>query len=348
MGDLRTLHVNTREPYDVFVGEDILPECAGLLDLYGVENILAVCDGRVLSLWEETLDSFFASLPALVTVMRVDSAENDKNMESVIRASGMMASAGFSRSSCVMGVGGGAVTDLAGFISDIYMRGVKLINIPTSIISMTDSCIGGKNALDFGGKKNLLGTFRQPCAVIADSAFLRTMSPSQLGEGYGEVIKYDIISGRDISLTEDIPEMIYECLALKAGFVAEDEFDRGRRHLLNFGHTFGHAYEALSGYTISHGAAVGYGMKLVCAWAAAEGLAPASLYRGLEEKLASRGITGMPDFDDDDVAELIRYDKKNTGEYVKLVVAHRPGELETLGIPLRDIPSVMEKARSWM
>ena len=348
MGGIKTLHVNAREPYDVFIGEDILGDASCLAGLEGVRDILAVCDGRVLSLWGDALERFFSSLPFRVTVMTVDSAENDKNMDSVMRAAEIMSSRGFSRDSCVMGVGGGAVTDLAGFISDIYMRGVKLINVPTSIIAMTDSSVGGKNALDFGGKKNLLGTFRQPSMVIADSMFLKTMSPAQLGEGYGEVIKYDIISGRDISLIQDLPRMIYECLSLKADFVAEDEFDRGRRNLLNFGHTFGHAYEALSGYSISHGAAVGYGMKTVCAWAAAEGIASDSLYRDLVGKLDSRGITGMPGMDDDDVAELVRYDKKNSGEDVRLVVAKRPGELETVSIPLKDIPSVLGKARSWM
>lgn len=348
MSELRKLAVHSSSPYVIYIGEDILEECSGALNSLGPDRIIALCDGRVRELWRERLDGFFRGLDAPVAEFIVENAENDKNMDSVVSAVRMMAREGFGPESCVMSVGGGAVTDLAGFVSDIYMRGVRLVHVPTSIISMTDSCAGGKTALDLDGVKNLIGTFRQPDAVIADSSFLSTMSEDQINDGYGEIIKYDMISGRNISLIPDMSELIYECLRVKTDIVRQDESDRGIRHLLNFGHTFGHAYEALSGYAMSHGRAVGYGMKTVCAWAAAEGIAPPELYRELVSKLEARGITGMPGYRSGEVCDLVRYDKKRSGEGVDLVVPVSFGELKVMRIPLKDLEPLEREAIEWM
>ncbi|MBO4359312.1 MAG: 3-dehydroquinate synthase [Eubacteriaceae bacterium] len=346
--DTFILDVEASSPCKVYIGEGILEGCADRLGGEPARKILAVCDGRVLSLWKEKLESFLGALDAEVTVFVMENAEHDKNMDTALRAVDVMASRSFGPDSCVMSVGGGSAGDLSGFVSDIYMRGVKLVHVPTSIIAMTDSCTGGKNALDHGGAKNLLGTLKQPYCVIADSSFLSTMPRRLLGEGYGEIIKYDVISGRDISMTEDMPLMIFECLSIKADFVREDEFDRGRRHILNFGHTFGHAFEALSGYEMSHGAAVGYGMKLICAWAASEGIASRSLYEHITAKLDMRGITGMPVFTEDEICSLIRFDKKNRAGGADLVVPRSPGDLFVMNVPFGDIPDLIREAYSWM
>ena len=330
------------------VGEGALREAARFICERAPGRILIVADEKVASLWKAETDALFASLPGRLFVHGIKDAEKEKDLESASAVLSEMASAGFDRSDMVVSFGGGAVTDLAGFVSGVYMRGIALTAIPTSIVSMTDSAFGGKNALDAAGVKNVIGTIYQPSAVFCEPGLLSTMDRRELDDGYGEIIKYDMISGEDVSSITDTEKMIASCVRIKERFVRNDEFDRSERRILNFGHTFGHALEAESGYSISHGRAVGYGMKLITAAACIEGKCPKDVYDRLSEKLSSRGIGDVPYVPSGRIEKMIKMDKKGGAGAVTLVMPSGSGRMTLQKTPVPEVLRLYEEAQKWM
>ena len=187
-----------------------------------------------------------------------------------------MAQRGYQRSDGILALGGGMTGDLAGFAAATYQRGMTLVQMPTSLLAQVDSCIGGKTGLDLPEGKNLLGAFYRPRMVIVDPDCLQTLPLRQLHSGAAEVIKYGLIADPDIlTQLETEPDwecLIEKCLRIKAHLVQQDERDTGARRILNFGHTFGHAYERSGGYQVyTHGEAVAAGMAQMLRWQIAQG-----------------------------------------------------------------------------
>ena len=254
--------------YPVHIGENLLEEagriCQGAL-LKGRAAIIT--DRKVGALYGERVTNALANEGYKVSIRSIHPGETSKSFEVAEGLCEDFARHGVDRQSFVVALGGGVVGDLAGFVAAIYNRGVPVIQIPTTIMAQVDSSIGGKTGVNLSAGKNLVGAFHQPVAVLADTTTLATLGRREWNEGLAEVIKYGVIREKGL-LTElrngtwNLSDLVRRCVEIKASFVEEDERETtGSRALLNFGHTLGHAIEAVAGYgTLLHGEAVALGM----------------------------------------------------------------------------------------
>jgi shikimate kinase/3-dehydroquinate synthase len=246
--------------------------------------------------------------------------------EFVLRA---LAEAAAERGDIVVAVGGGVVGDLAGFCAAIYQRGMRHVQVPTTLVAQVDSAFGGKTGVDLPEGKNYAGAFHQPSAVLCDPAALGTLPPEELAAGYPEVVKTALIAGGPLWARvrqggEVDAEVILGCVRTKLAVVAEDERDAGRRQVLNLGHTIGHAIEAATGYTrYRHGEAVAFGLLAALRLSGRE-----ALRTEVAELLAARGLAAaFSGASVDDVVELVARDKKRAGGWVPFVLVEAPGEV---------------------
>ena len=206
------------------------------------------------------------------------------------------AEAGVTRSDCLFALGGGVVGDMTGFAAATFLRGVRFIQIPTTLLAMVDSSVGGKTGVDLPVGKNLVGAFWQPSLVICDYTLLDTLTPEIFADGCAEVIKYAVINDRELfdrlkaPIRPQLGAVIASCVRNKRDIVNADERDTGCRQLLNLGHTLGHAVEASSGFTVSHGSAVAIGMNLVASLAKSRGLLDQNELLDIRAMLKSYGL----------------------------------------------------------
>lgn len=239
---------------------------------------------------------------------------------------------GITRQDVIIALGGGVVGDLAGFAAATYLRGCPIIQVPTSLLAMVDSSIGGKTGIDLPFGKNLAGAFHQPVAVITDSNMLETLPQNRYVEGMAEVIKYGCISDAELFRglecgSVSAEDFVAQSIAIKAGFVERDEFDRGERMLLNFGHTVGHAIEKKMGFGgISHGEAVAIGMVVAARLGVSLGVTPASIPDRLVGVLKRYGLPVSTAFSAEELAEAICSDKKNLANKLHFVLLENIGK----------------------
>lgn len=239
---------------------------------------------------------------------------------------------GITRQDVIIALGGGVVGDLAGFAAATYLRGCPIIQVPTSLLAMVDSSIGGKTGIDLPFGKNLAGAFHQPVAVITDSNMLETLPQNRYTEGMAEVIKYGCISDAELFAglecgSVGAEEFVARSIAIKAGFVERDEFDLGERMLLNFGHTVGHAIEKNMGFGgISHGEAVAIGMVVAARLGVSLGVTPASIPDRLVGVLKRYGLPVSTAFSAEELAEAICSDKKNLANKLHFVLLENIGK----------------------
>lgn len=271
-------------------------------------------------------------------VLTVPEGEASKSLESFGKILSTLADGGFTRTDCIVAVGGGVVGDLAGFAASAYMRGIDHYNIPTTLLSQIDSSIGGKTAIDLGGYKNIVGAFHQPRGVIIDPELLLTLDTRNVRAGLAEALKMACTSDAELfSLFEsgeymnDIENVILRSLLIKADIVERDPDERGERRILNFGHTVGHAIEALTG--MLHGECVGIGMLFMCGRDVRE-----RLVRILEDI----GLPTHTDADPDALAEQIARDKKAHGDSITVAYVSEIGHAELITLPLKSINDIIK------
>lgn len=263
-----------------------------------------------------------------VTVAAVPPGERSKSLEQAGRLYTALARAQAARDSTVVALGGGVVGDLAGFVAATYMRGLRVVQVPTTLLAMVDSSIGGKTAVNHAGAKNLVGAVHQPALVVCDVRFLRTLPDRELRSGLAEVVKTAVVGDPDLFpfLEENLPqvtgrdpaalvEVVRRCAAVKARVVESDERDLGPRHALNYGHTVGHAVESVAGWgRLTHGEAVAIGMTVEAALAHRLGLVGADLVERQRALLARCGLpTHLPPLPSDRLLRALRLDKKVRG-----------------------------------
>lgn len=297
--------------------------------------------------------------PEAARVFTVPAGEAHKTREHWSRLTDAMLAEGYGRDCGVVALGGGVVGDLAGFVAATFMRGVPVIQAPTTLLAMVDASIGGKTGVDTAHGKNLVGAFHQPAAVVADTAVLATLPPAQLRAGLAEAIKHGVIASEryldsivDVAprlLTQggsdDVRELVAESVRIKADVVRRDEREGGLRKVLNFGHTIGHAVEHLSGYRLLHGEAVAIGMVVESRIAESLGVARRGTARRVRDAVCA---AGLPDAVPAEVAALgarsvldaTRTDKKARGGRVEYALPTRigamAGEAEGWAIPVSD------------
>jgi 3-dehydroquinate synthase len=262
------------------------------------------------------------------------------------RLSDDLLSRGAGRGAAIVAVGGGVVGDLAGFVAATFMRGIPVLHVPTTVVAMVDSALGGKTGVDTAEAKNLIGAFHHPTAVIADPRTLLTLSAREFRAGLAEVVKHAVIADAGYfewleSSTDDIVardldvlgELVRRSVAIKADVVESDEKERGRRTHLNLGHTIGHGIEHASGYQLLHGEAIAVGMVAECALASDLGLVETSLGERVAALLARFGLpVGLtPDLEFDKVLKAMNYDKKRTGSELRFALPEGLGTMAGAG-----------------
>src|SRR6185295_9773265 len=297
----------------------------------------------------ELVAALGARLPR-VERLELRPGEACKNLTEIEKTCEWLAARGYDRRAAVVGIGGGAATDHAGFAAAIYLRGVSFALVPTTLLAMVDASVGGKTGVDLGAGKNLVGAFHQPRAVVADVGFLETLPPRERIAGLAEVVKCGFIadaglldlleqSGPDLS-ADAHREIITRAVRVKADVVASDETESGRRAILNFGHTVGHALEAASGYGLLHGEAVSLGMVAALDLGVALGVSPPALAARARDLLARLGLPIDYERRFDAQAQAgISVDKKRRGSTIRFVLVPTPGETRFMDIAPADIAS---------
>lgn len=270
--------------------------------------------------------------------VRIPHGESNKTLETVSGIYSAFYEAGLTRADAVIGLGGGVTLDTAGFAAATYLRGLAFVSVPTTLIAQTDSAYGGKTGVDFREGKNHVGVFAHPKAVLCDTEALRTLPERERVSGMGEIIKYGAIADPALldRVSSDLPgaDVTARCVKIKRDLVEQDEFDSGVRRTLNFGHTFGHAFEAASGFTLPHGQAVAYGMLAGVRLGERLGVTAPGVYERILEACARAGLdTGWEPLLPSARAFAAR-DKKSDGENIRFVFLEDIGKPTVKSIPL--------------
>tara|TARA_B100002052_G_scaffold67380_1_gene60729 strand:- start:503 stop:1507 length:1005 start_codon:yes stop_codon:yes gene_type:complete len=244
-------------------------------------------------------------------IFHIGDGENAKTLKTIEDLCSKWAQWGLTRTDVVIAIGGGLVTDVAGFASAVYHRGVKVIHVPTTLLGMVDAAIGGKTAVNLAEGKNLVGSFWQPAGVICDVTSLSSLPEREWRCGYGEVAKYHFLGAKDLHKLS-LMEQIMGCIQLKAEIVREDERETGRRAILNYGHTLAHALEMEKGFSLAHGEAVAIGIRYAAEIARILGRIDQERVEEHEEILAHYGLsfTLPSSFDWDRIVSFFQRDKK--------------------------------------
>ena len=349
MSAAHTVQVGGAHPYAIDIGPGLLADGARLAAHARGRHALLLSDSHVAPLYVDTVaDALRRARPDLRLAVHVMPAgEAHKTLASFSAAIDSLATLGATRDATVFALGGGVVGDLAGFTAACWMRGIDCVQLPTTLLAMVDSSVGGKTAVDIPQGKNLVGAFHPPRAVIADTSVLRSLPPRELRAGLAEVMKYGAIidaeflhwldAHRDALLAGDDDALaiaIARSCAHKAAITERDPFEHGERALLNFGHTFGHAIEAEQGYGdgLNHGEAVAVGMLLAARLSARLGLASQADADALRCLLQRYGLpTAIPDgLDADALLARMRLDKKAQASGLRFILWQGPGRAQVV------------------
>ncbi len=323
-----------KNSYAVTVRRGVLAHADEYMNLN--RKVLVVTDSGVPACYGETVAKL-CKAPVIVTIPQ---GEGSKTLDNFALLCREMLRCGFTRTDCVLAVGGGVVGDLAGFAAASFMRGIDFYNIPTTVLSQVDSSIGGKVAIDLDGIKNCVGAFYQPKAVLIDPNVLDTLPQRQIANGLAEAVKMAINFDESLlrvfesdDIADNIERIITTSLQIKARVVKEDEKEKGLRKVLNFGHTIGHGIEAASGLDkLYHGECVALGMLPMCG----DALRPR--VRAILDKL---GLPTTCDVDPDAVWEAMRHDKKLSGDTITVVYAEQAGTYKLQPMPLSALKSTV-------
>jgi len=340
---LRHVEVGGAAPYRITIGPGLLRDGNLLAQALRGRHVLVVSDANVAPLYAQSVvDTLRGARPDVrITTHVMPAGEREKTLSRFGEAVDALAALGATRDACVYALGGGVVGDLAGFAAACWMRGIDCVQLPTTLLAMVDSSVGGKTAVDLPQGKNLVGAFHPPVAVVADTDALRTLPARELRAGLAEVVKYGAIvdasflewldAHADALLGGDgdaLADAIARSCAHKAAIVERDPFERGERALLNFGHTFGHAIETAQDYgTLNHGEAVAVGMVLAARLSAALGLATEADTLVLQALLLRFGLpTALPPgLDPEALLAHMRLDKKAQASGLRFVLWEGPG-----------------------
>ena len=274
---MKKLKVNLKDrSYNILIDKNLKKDFGKLIKkVFNGKKICIITDDNLNSLYGDFLSDVLKNEGFLVNIVSITPGEKSKNFNTVIPIYDKLLDFNLTRSDLIVAFGGGVVGDLAGFIAATFLRGVKFIQIPTSLLAQVDSSVGGKVGIDIDRGKNLVGAFYQPSLVLIDTKMLETLPEKFLNDGVGEVIKYGCIKDKSlferlsifrdkIEFLENIDEIIYTCCDIKRQVVENDEKDTGERMILNFGHTLGHSIEVNYGFErYTHGEGVGIGMYLI-------------------------------------------------------------------------------------
>jgi len=350
MSDLiQTISVPVDPPYEALIGPGLLHSCGARIAqaLGGACRAAVVTDSAVAPLYLSAVESSLADVGFSVCSHVFKAGEGSKNLVTLSALLEFLAEERLTRTDCVIALGGGVCGDMAGFAAGVYLRGIRCVQLPTTLLAAVDSSVGGKTAVDLRAGKNLAGVFLQPSAVLCDTRCLATLPPAALADGAAAAIKTGVLSGEELfGLWEhgdplaQPEEMIARCVAHKAAVVAADPFDTGVRRTLNLGHTAGHAIETCSGYAVSHGHAVAAGLAIIARASARLGWSEAALPARIEAVLRRSDLPITSAFSARELAEAALADKKRTGGDITLVIPEAVGRCTLKKLPVTQLSAV--------
>jgi len=349
MSDTRIVRINVRDGYDVMIGSGLIKDAGSL-----AKNVIKPCriavitDSIVEQLYLESVKMSFKNAGFDVVSFSFPAGEESKNMATLSDILEFLAENDITRSDCLVALGGGVVGDITGFAAGVFLRGIKFIQIPTTLLAAVDSSVGGKTAVDLKSGKNLAGVFLQPKLVLCDTDTMSTLPEDILSCGVAEAIKtgvlFDIelfeIFERDGVNTENLPLIIERCVMHKGRVVEADEFDRGERQLLNLGHTVGHAIEKCSSYSILHGHAVAMGMAMIARASERLSLCDEPMAKRIEAALIKNGLQINAPFSSEELSSAALSDKKRKGIDISFVIPKKIGECYLKKVNISEIPRV--------
>lgn len=346
----------TDKAYPIYIGENLLEFASNFIKEHFPERKVAVItDETVHSIYRKDVEKQLKASAKSLDFIVIEPGEKSKRLSVAENIFEKLTQCKISRDDLIITLGGGVVGDLGGFVASTYLRGIRFIQMPTTLLAQVDSSIGGKVAVDLVNGKNLVGSFYHPEVVFIDKNFLKTLKPRVLHDGLGEVIKYGCIRDSSIidellnyksdeDLVDNIDEIVYKCCDIKREIVEIDEFDRGERMLLNFGHTLGHAIESYFDYEkYTHGEAVALGMIEMVRSGVKNGITKT----GSEEKLMSvlnkyQLPTVLPVMNSGEIIDTITIDKKNTIKGINLIMLKAIGESFIKNVKVDEVAKIYD------
>ena len=339
---MKKLSIATAVPYDVLLEEGILDQ-AGFYTAQAARgrHALIVADQNVAALYLARVSESYRTAGFKVDTCAIAAGENYKTLDTLGQVLEAAAEAHLTRGDLLVALGGGVTGDITGLAAALYMRGVDFVQIPTTLLAMVDAAVGGKTAVNLPAGKNLCGAFWQPRLVLCDPTALQTLPPRVFAEGMAEVIKHGAICEAGlldrVARGEKLAGLIADCIRIKGDIVHRDEHEGGLRRLLNFGHTFGHALEKLSGYTMYHGEGVGVGMLIAACAAERSGLCEAGVFDELRTLLTAHKLPVSTPFSAAQVAQSAQGDKKRQGNTLILVLPVARGQCALRPMPIAEL-----------
>ena len=347
---MEIIKVNASKEYEVVIGSGILSElgerCASLL---GKGRAVIVTDSNVKEYWLDETKKSLQLAGIQTSVFVFPAGEESKSKETLFELIEFMAENRITRSDFAVALGGGVTGDMTGLAASLYLRGIPFVQVPTTLLAAVDSSVGGKTAVNLKAGKNLMGAFYQPELVLCDTRTLDTLSDEIFADGMAEVIKYGVIFDRELFdrvkggvVKSDIEKIIARCVELKRDVVARDEFDKGDRQLLNFGHTMAHSIEKCSNFEISHGSAVAIGMVIAAKASAKLGWSDEDCTAEIINANKNNNLPTECGFAPNDLADVALSDKKRTGGTINFVVPEVMGRGVLKKIPVETLYKIAE------
>ncbi len=346
---MQSIRINTNRPYTVEIGSGLIKEAGErIAALSKAKKIMVFSDDIVFPLYGSELLASLMGAGFDCSVIVYPNGEERKRLSTIEPLLEQLAQEHFSRSDLIVALGGGVCGDMAGFAAAVYSRGIDYVQIPTTLLAAVDSSVGGKTAVDLAGGKNLCGAFHQPILVLCDTDTLKTLRLINLRDGIAEMLKYGVICDEDLFCrvrnyqNEDMESLIARCVEIKRDIVSADEFDRGQRQLLNFGHTIGHAIEAASNFSVTHGHAVAQGMSIIAHGAEALGKINVGTAKKIRGALKHCDLPFATKYDAETLYNFTLSDKKSDGDNINIILPHRVGKCEIATVKKTEVKAFIE------
>ena len=342
---MKTVHIDASRSYDVRIGRGLLDDCGRqIAERVRCASAAVVADDTVYALYGERVCASLEAAGVRTVCYVFPHGEKSKNLLEYAKILNFLAGNRVTRADALIALGGGVTGDLGGFAAATYLRGIPFVQLPTTLLAAVDSSVGGKTAVDLPAGKNLAGAFYQPELVLCDLDTLDSLPREIFLDGCAEVIKYAVLGSRELfALLADIPsgkgleEVTARCVEMKRDFVQSDELDRGARQMLNLGHTFGHAVEASSRFTLSHGKSVAIGMAMILRAACSRGLCSAETRDAVIALLQRYGLPTECPYPADMLLGALSADKKIFGTRLNMVVPTDIGACRLLPVGVDEL-----------
>lgn len=349
---MTTVKVETAPNYNVIIGKDLLADCGTY-----IAQVVKPCkaailtDDKVKGIYAETVEKSLQGAGFETVVFAFANGEGRKNLQTIEAMLEFLAENEFTRSDLIVTLGGGVVGDMGGFAAATFLRGIRFVQVPTTMLAMVDSSVGGKTGCNLKAGKNLAGAFYQPKLVLCDTNTLNSLSDEMFACGLAEAIKTGMIANEELfdicakgNCRQNAEQIIEYSVKFKAKVVAQDEKESGLRQILNFGHTMAHSIEKLSDYKIPHGQAVALGMIGICRASLKQGICSAELVERLEACLKINSLPTQIPFNAEEIYRIATADKKRKGNKLTLVLPKIIGDCTLQPMELGDVKAFFEKA----